>query len=163
MSDRIVSIGLGEFSVSVDPETTLVAYGLGSCIGLTLYDPTAGAGGMAHVVLPERPSNSPDDGGARYADTAVDRLAAELERSGGKRGRMVVKMAGGAQLLTLPLNGRRWDIGERNINAMRKALTRCGLTLATYDVGGAYGRTVRLRIHDGRVAVSIIGRGEKFL
>ena len=163
MSDRIVSIGLGEFSVSVDPETTLVAYGLGSCIGLTLYDPEVGAGGMAHVVLPERPSNSADDGGAKYADTAVDRLAAELERSGGKRGRMVVKMAGGAQLLALPLNGHHWDIGERNINAVRKSLARCGLVLAPHDVGGAHGRTLRLHIHDGRVVVSTIGRGEKIL
>ena len=163
MSDRIVSIGLGEFSVSVDPETTLVAYGLGSCIGLTLYDPEVGAGGMAHVVLPERPSNSADDGGAKYADTGVDRLAAELERAGGKRRRMIVKMAGGAQLLALPLNGHRWDIGERNINAVRQSLARCGLVLATFDVGGAHGRTLRLRVHDGQVMVSTIGRGEKIL
>lgn len=163
MSDRIVSIGLGEFSVSADPETTLVAYGLGSCVGLTLYDPALGAGGMAHVVLPERPTTSADDGGAKYADTAVDRLLAELERVGGKRQRMIVKMTGGAQLLALPLNGHRWDIGERNIEAVKRSLARCGLVLGSFDVGGAHGRTMRFRIQDGRVSVSTIGRGEKIL
>lgn len=165
MSDRIIAIGLGELNVSGDPETTLVAYGLGSCVGVAIYDPQVRTGGMAHVVLPERVGGSQDDCGvgARYADMAIDRLATELERAGGTRPRMVVKIAGGAQLLSLPLNGHRWDIGERNIVAVKRALSRNGLILAAYEVGGSYGRTMRFQVRDGRVTVSTVGHSEMIL
>lgn len=163
MSDRIVSIGLGEFSVSGDPETVLVGYGLGSCVGLTLYDPELRVGGMAHVVLPERIGDGHDDAGAKFADGAVDRLIAEMERLGCRRSRMVVKMAGGGRLLSLSLNGQKWDIGDRNVAALRVALQRNGLTVSRADVGGNYGRTMRFLIADGRVVVSTIGRGEQVL
>jgi len=163
MADRIVAIGLGEFSISGDPETVLVAYGLGSCVGVTIYDPQARIGGMAHVVLPERIGDGRDDAGAKYADVAVDRLVDELERAGGRRARMIAKMAGGAQLLSLPLNGHRWDIGERNIVAVRQAIDRNRLTIVAHEVGGNYGRTMRLQVRDGKVVVSTVGYGERIL
>ncbi|HEY3315507.1 MAG TPA: chemotaxis protein CheD [Bacillota bacterium] len=163
MPERIVAIGLGEFSISSDPDTVLVGYGLGSCIGVVMYDPEARTGGMAHVVLPEKLGNGGDDAGAKCADSGVDRLLTELERAGCKRSRLVVKLAGGAQLLSLPLNGHHWDIGERNIVAVNEALRRSGLATVKADVGGGYGRTMRFSIGSGRVTVSTVGRGEQVL
>lgn len=163
MPERIVAIGLGEWSVSSDPETVLVGYGLGSCIGVSMYDPETRTGGMAHIVLPEKLSAATEDAGAKFADSGIERLIGELERVGCKRSRLVVKLAGGAQLLSLPLNGHHWDIGERNVAAVKEALRRGGLTAIGADVGGVYGRTMRFSISDGGVVVSTVGRGEQVL
>ncbi|HZW30946.1 MAG TPA: chemotaxis protein CheD [Isosphaeraceae bacterium] len=154
----VIPIDLGVVRLSRDAEVELVAYSLGSCVAVCVWDPAGPLGGMAHVVLP-----TGRDGGAasgRYADQAVPLLAGLLERAGGCPRRAVWKIAGGANVLraaTLP------PIGERNIAAVRAALRAQGLDIAAEDTGGSTGRTVRLRVRDGRVRIRLTTGEERDL
>jgi chemotaxis protein CheD len=156
-------IGLGEMHVSRDPEDILVCYGLGSCVGLILYDPISRAGGMAHVVLPDSTLGRGSDQPAKFADTAVPALLEEVLKAGGSRSRLKARMAGGARMLNVLSSNSKLDIGARNAEAVRAALGKVGISLTAEDCGGTYGRTVTLFVDSGRVLVSTVGRGEKEL
>lgn len=164
MNIETVAVGLGELKTGSRPEQVLVCYGLGSCIGLTLLDPVAHVGVMVHVVLPD---SSLGRGHVvlpgKFADTAVPAAIAEVVKLGALRSRLIARMAGGARMLNVVGNGSKLDIGNRNAEAVRTALTEHGLRLAADDTGGTYGRTLHLYMGTGRLLVSTVGRGEREL
>lgn len=166
-------VGLAEVKWSVLPEDVLVAFSLGSCVGVALWDPVLKAGAMAHVMLPSSSrGRKPAENGVdacrisrfekpgKYADTAVEYAVRCLTAIGAEPSRMVVWMAGGAHVIpgfTLPTG----DIGAANIRAVSEALKRLGLPEPRQDVGGDYGRTMRLYVGEGRATVYSVSRGEK--
>jgi chemotaxis protein CheD len=156
--NKCIMAGLGDVHVSDDPCASLECLGLGSCIGLCLYDPQARVGGMAHIVLPE--SNREREGSTllpgKYADTAIPMLLQMMIRKGASKSRLVVKMAGGAQMLQ-SLGGAGIEMGARNIEMTRKALAKEGLGITACDTGGNKGRSLWLEVGTGRVMVKIIG------
>jgi chemotaxis protein CheD len=156
-----LAVGLGELKGSRDPEAQLVCYGLGSCIGLALWDVRNRVGAMAHVVLPESSlSRGPVVQPAKWADTAVPAALELMASLGANRSTIVARIAGGARMLNVVGAGSRLDIGARNIEAVREALRRHDLRLAAEDVGGTWGRTLTLFGGTGRLVVSTAGRGE---
>ncbi|MBL8058301.1 MAG: chemotaxis protein CheD [Anaerolineales bacterium] len=150
------AVGLGEIKLSRDPQDMLVAYGLGSCVAVAMYDPFTRAAGLLHAVLPERIKDA-EVTSAKYVDSGVAQLLAELERLGANRGRLVVRMVGGANMLSLKDAKQALNIGERNVAAARVALTSLRLRINGEDVGGTKGRTVRLFVADGRMTVRVLG------
>lgn len=156
-------IGLGEMRMSRDPGDVLVCYGLGSCVGLILYDPILHVGGMVHVVLPDSSLGRGGDQSGKFADTAVPTLLEEVQKLGAVRSRIRARMAGGARMLSVLSTTSKLDIGARNVEAVKAALAKAGLALTAEDCGGTYGRTVQLFVATGRVLVSTVGRGEKEL
>lgn len=153
---RSTKVGLGIIEVTNSPDGVLAALGLGSCIGLVLVEPGKVAG-MAHVMLPD--SSAIKDPGlpGKYADTAVPALLAEVEKHGGRRDRLVVKMAGGAQMFAGGAGGGQLNIGVRNAVAVRAALTAAGLKLRAADTGGTLGRTLEVAVASGLVTVRTVG------
>ena len=148
-----VAVGIGQLAVSSDPRDMLVAYGLGSCIGVTAYDPAKKVAGLAHVLLPAsvgRPIVA--DEPARFADSAIDTLLKELVALGAMRTQLVVKVAGGASVLG-PANAEKFKIGEKNAEAVRERLRHHGLRVAAEDVGGVMGRTLEFHLATGRTYV----------
>jgi chemotaxis protein CheD len=159
-----LAVGLGELKGSRDPEAQLVCYGLGSCIGLALWDLRTRAGAMAHVVLPESAlSRGPVVQPAKWADTALPAALELMATLGANRSTIVARIAGGARMLNVVGAGSRLDIGARNIEAVREVLRRHDLRLAAEDVGGTWGRTLTLNVGTGRLVVSTAGRGEQEL
>lgn len=161
MTPRAIAVGLGEFKTSRSAHDVLVCYGLGSCVGMALYDPVAKVGAMAHIMLPNSALARDDKSPAKYADTAIPYALAEIERLGANRDRLQIKLAGGAQMLALGQANTKLDIGARNIEATQEALARVKLQAMAAELGGNYGRTMQLMIADGKVVISTIGRGEK--
>lgn len=157
---RTVAVGIGELYVTRDTTLVLATYGLGSCVGVSVYDPIVRAGGLAHIMLPSSKESSCDSRGYKFADTAIPALIEESLRLGADRRRIVCKIAGGAQLLVAPhcQNGLR--IGERNVEAVIEALSQYKLVPAAMNTGGSQGRTLYLYLDTGRVLVRTIGRGE---
>lgn len=155
MKERI-AVGLGEVKVLRGPEGVLVAYGLGSCVGVILHDPEARVGGMAHVVLP---GGRDDENEARYADRAIPLLMERVQSRGGRVQRAWVKIAGGARMFSTST----LDIGTRNIEAVERAITAAGLRLVSRDVGGGRGRTVVYDPESGEAWVRTIGEVERAL
>ncbi len=161
---QTVPVGLGELKAAAEKGCVLVCYGLGSCIGLALYDPTAHVGVMVHIVLPD---SSLSRGGrtppGKFADTAVPAAVEEAVRLGAVPSRLIARMAGGARMLHVIGAGNQLDIGSRNASAVREVLSRHGIPLVAEDTGGTYGRTLQLFVGTGRLLVSTVGRGEREL
>jgi len=130
-----VMIGIGEYNVGSGPMMTI---GLGSCIGLTVYDRDLHIGAMVHIMLPE--SSGRMDRPGKYADTAVPLLISKLAERGSQRTSLVVKMAGGACMFEY--FGNNLNIGERNAERIRAILAEHHLRLSAEEVGGKAGRTV---------------------
>lgn len=164
MSVETIAVGLGEVKSGSRPEQVLVCYGLGSCIGLALYDAVAHVGVMAHVVLPD---SSLSRGAllqpGKFGDTAVPAAIAEAVKLGASRSRLVARIAGGARMLNVVGSGSKLDIGARNGDAVREQLQEHGIRLLADDTGGTYGRTLQLFVGTGRLLVSTVGRGEREL
>jgi chemotaxis protein CheD len=150
---RRISVGIGQLAISKDPADVLVAYGLGSCIGISCYDPQAKVGGLAHVLLPaSEGKRSEEREPARYADTGIDALLKQLSAMGASPRRMVVKVAGGAAVLG-PANAEKFKIGERNAEAIKERLKHHGIAPAAVDLGGTKGRTLEVHMNTGKTFV----------
>jgi chemotaxis protein CheD len=128
-------IGIGEYRIGSFPMMTI---GLGSCIGLTLYDDNVRTGAMVHIMLPDSAGRTDRPG--KYADTAIAILIKELNALGCKNRSLVAKMAGGACMFEY--FGANLNIGERNADRVRKLLNENHIQLAAEDVGGKVGRSV---------------------
>lgn len=151
-------VGLGELRVERGGGV-LYSRALGSCVAVIVYDKEAGVGGMAHVMLPYRLEENPKRPG-KYADTAVKELVKMLEKEGGKRGRMVAKIVGGARMF----NGERFgNIGEENVKAVKKMLKLENLRLVAEDTGGSYARSVEFDLSTGKIRVKSYVAGERVL
>jgi chemotaxis protein CheD len=161
MSEEIFPVGLGELKSGMSSGQILVCYGLGSCIGLAVYDHCTRIGAMVHVVLPDSSLNrglvAPP---GKFADTGVPAVIEAVIKLGGTRNRLQARAAGGARMLNVVGAGTRLDIGARNIEAVRAALHRAGVPLLAEDTGGGHGRTVQLHIGTGRMVVSTVGQGK---
>ncbi len=147
-----VVVDIADLAVSSDPDTTLITYSLGSCIGLAIYDPVARVGGLLHYMLPES-RLSPEkarSNPAMFCDTGVPRLFRAAYELGAVKSRLVVKVAGGSQLLDE--NGT-FNIGKRNYLALRKIFWKNGVMIQAEHVGGSISRTVRLEIASGTVTL----------
>lgn len=145
MATLIASLGQ---LVASRGDDRLVVYGLGSCVGVLLRGPL-GASVLAHVVLPgpEHPGGA-DRGPVYYADPGVDRALRAFRELGG--GTPTVALFGGA----MAVHGlATFDIGRRNVLAVRRALWRAGLVPAEEDVEGGDSRTVSVDVASGRVLV----------
>jgi chemotaxis protein CheD len=145
-------VDIADLAVSGDPTTTLITYSLGSCIGLTIWDPVACVGGMLHYMLPEsqlapeKAKSSP----AMFCDTGVPKLFRAAYELGAVKTRLVVRVAGGSQLLD---DHGTFNIGKRNYLALRKLFWKNGILITAEDVGGAVSRTVKLDVGVGTVTV----------
>ncbi|MBL3540701.1 chemotaxis protein CheD [Aminivibrio sp.] len=159
--DKVHHVGMADMVVVSAPES-LVTLGLGSCIGLVLFDQTAKVAGMVHIMLP-------DSRGAglkalekpgKFADTAVPALIAEVCRKGAVRSRLKAKMAGGSQMFTLP--GAQTDflaVGSRNAKETEALLKQHGIPIAAMDTGGNKGRTVEFSTKTWMLTVKVLGKG----
>ena len=156
-----ISVGLGESVVSRQAGDVLIAYGLGSCVAVGMYDPQVRICGLLHAVLPEKMSGSEIK--TKFVDSGIEELLNEMLRSGADRRRLVVRIAGGANMITSPGFSKSFDIGNRNVAAARKTLEKFSLSLKGESVGGHTGRTVRFFVGEGRLTVKMIGGVEATL
>jgi len=140
-------IGIGEYRIGSFPMMTI---GLGSCIGLIMFDPNLNLGAMVHIMLPE--SSGRTDRPGKYADTAVPLLVHELNARGCKNRSIIAKMIGGACMFEY--FGTNLNIGKRNADKVRTMLTEHNIQLAAEDIGGKVGRSVTfLPAENGKVVV----------
>jgi chemotaxis protein CheD len=153
-------VGVGEIAVGAKPDDVIRTLALGSCVAIVILDPVHRVVGMDHVALPDS-SIDPNQAKGRpgyFADTGLPALLEAMVRCGASRDprSLCVKLVGGA--LTLPA-GTRFDIGKRNILAIKKLLWARGMGPLSEDVGGAISRTVDVDVEAGRVRISSPGRG----
>ena len=150
-------VGLGEVKITQDPSEVLTCLGLGSCVGVCMYDPVAKLAGMAHIVLPSS-DGRPERAGGKYADTAVPLLLETMLKRGAIKSRVIVKIAGGAQISKAKGLGDAFKIGERNVEAVRAVFEANFMRIIGSDTGGHHGRTMRFNLDTGQTLVTAAGK-----
>jgi chemotaxis protein CheD len=140
-------------------DDVLVTVGLGSCVAILLHDAQARVGGMAHVLLPSPSLARLDGNPAKFPQSAVPHLLQLMTAAGARQDRITARLAGGASMFASLAPPGTVQMGERNLVAARQALGSSGVSLVGEAVGGDFGRTVRLRVRDGRVEISTVSHG----
>jgi chemotaxis protein CheD len=143
LADRQVrGVFIGEL-LTASGDCTLAVYGLGSCVALILFDPSAGAGGLAHVLLPgtKPPTDSTTDLPAKYAADALAALQAGLAALGSDPKRLRAALVGGARLFQAEADMDR-GVGQRNAESLKALLAQRAIPLSADETGGDQGRTV---------------------
>jgi len=150
-------VGMAEVVVSNNPGVTLATYSLGSCLGVSIYDPVTRVGGLIHIMLPDS-SIAPEKARvqpAMFLDTGLPRLFQSAYQMRLDKHRAQICVAGGGQILD---SQGVFNIGQRNYAALAVLLQRHGLHIAAQDVGGMVNRTMYLRLATGEVRLKVSGQ-----
>lgn len=153
-----IKVGMADLKICKAPDmvTTL---GLGSCIGIAMYDPVLKIGGLAHIMLPDSTQMRNHSNIAKFADTGIEELLRQLIRAGANKRRLAAKIAGGAKMFE-DSGGSLGNIGQRNIDSVRLNLKKEGIRLLKEDVGGSVARTLLFDPATGLGCVRSYGRKE---
>ena len=156
----VIKVGMADYKVGNGPDK-LLTLGLGSCIGITLYDKRKKQGGMAHIMLPKNPT--PDNPTPKFADSGVDLLVKDLEKMGVSMRNVEAKVAGGAQMFTFSSSNEMNSIGYRNAESVLHELKKRGIKVIAEETGGNSCRTIELDLETGYLKIKTMGSGEKFI
>ena len=158
---RELRVKVADFAAG-DAGARLSTIGLGSCVAIALHDASASVGALAHVLLPDVAMARDASNPAKFPATVVPILVAELRKLG-SRGALSARIAGGASMFSQLLPSGGINMGERNVEATRRALASARIPIVGEDTGGDYGRSVFFEVGAGRVVVRSLKRGERVL
>jgi len=159
---ELIKVGMADLKSGKNPDS-IISYGLGSCVGIALYDAQTKVGGLAHIMLPDSTQARATDNHAKFADTALPVLMDEIVRLGAVKSRVTAKIAGGSQMFSFVQATDIMRIGDRNAEAVRVVLKAMSIKLLAEDTGGNYGRTVELQLDTGIFLIKTVDKGEKKL
>ena len=162
MPGNMIVVGMADLNISKAPGS-LTTMGLGSCVGIALYDSIAKIAGLAHIMLPDSKAIHNNSNKAKFADTAMVKLIEDMERIGARRRNLKAKIAGGAQMFAFNATNDNLRVGDRNVEATKRALLAHGIPLIAEETGESFGRTVELYAEDGRFLIKAIGQRIRIL
>ena len=155
----MIMLGVGDFGATNKPGEVIKTLALGSCVSIVFLYPKTRAVGMVHVALPDSSLDKvkTQERPGYFADSGIPALINEMKKHGysGNGRDMIVKLAGGAKIMD-PNN--TFNIGKRNVLAIKKILWGHGMGAVAEDVGGNYSRSVAISTDTGRVTLSSPGR-----
>ncbi len=158
--ENCIKVGMADLQSSCHPGV-LTTLGLGSCVGIALYDSTTKIIGLAHIMLPSSLQARNNNNIAKFADTAIVKLVEDMLKLGAKREKIVAKLAGGSQMFSFNQSTDIMRIGFRNVVSAKEKLSELKIPVVAEDTGGNYGRTIELFSDNGRLLVKTIGYGVK--
>ena len=156
----VIKVGMADLNVGRHP-CMLTTLGLGSCVGISLFDRMTKISGMAHIMLPSSKQARDTINIAKFADTGIIDLINKMLKLGASRAAIVAKLAGGAQMFAFKDISEVMRIGDRNIEAARYILSLVRIPVISEDVGANFGRTIELYSNDGSLLVKTIGHGTR--
>ena len=162
MTSSMIIVGMADLNVTKAPGV-LTTLGLGSCVGIALYDPQTKIAGLAHIMLPDSTQIQNNSNAAKFADTAMAKLIQDMARIGARKDLLKAKIAGGAQMFAFNSTNENMRIGDRNVEATTRLLKQYNIPLIARETGADFGRTVELYADDGRFLIKTIGHGNRVL
>ncbi len=159
---NIIKVGMADLNVCKSPDM-ITTLGLGSCVGITLYDPVSKIGGLAHVMLPDSTAIRNNSNIAKFADTGIDELLKRVIAAGANKTRLQAKIAGGAKMFAVSGTSDMGRIGDRNADAARAKLKELGIRLLVDETGLNFGRTIELYCETGELHIKAVGKPEKIV
>ncbi|MDF2906578.1 MAG: cheD [Herbinix sp.] len=160
--NEMIKVGMADLNVCVSPNV-ITTLGLGSCVGIILYDPVRRIAGMVHVMLPDSTKILNNENKAKFADTGIDLLIRRMMDIGADRRSLIAKIAGGAQMFAFSNNSDMMRIGERNVEATKVKLAELGISIRAEDTGANYGRTIEFYPENGTLLIKSVGKERKIL
>ena len=159
----VVKVGIADMNIVKHPSLIRTS-GLGSCVGVVVYDEKKELAGLAHVMLPDSSlARSGNLNIAKFADTAVKELVKKLIEQGARSTSLKAKMAGGAQMFQFSSGGDMMRIGPRNVDAVRKELADLRIQIVSEDVGGNSGRTIEFNPQTCMLQIRTVNKGTRMI
>ncbi len=158
--NNVIKVGMADLKARTH-SCMLTTLGLGSCVGIALYDRISRVVGLAHIMLPSSTQVSNNENKAKFADTGIEKLLNDMILCGAKKSCIVAKLAGGSQMFSFGEVSEMMRIGSRNVVAAKEKLYELRIPIIAEDTGGNYGRTIELYSDDGRLSIKTIGHGLK--
>ena len=155
--ENMIKVGMADLNTAVSPNA-LTTLGLGSCVGIVLFDPTKKIGGMAHVMLPDSTKIRNNENKAKFADTGIDLLLSKMLSLGASKERLIAKLAGGAQMFALKSELEFMNVGKRNVEASKQRLKELKIPIIAEDTGLNYGRTIEFYTQTGELIIKAVGK-----
>ncbi|MEG0963039.1 MAG: chemotaxis protein CheD [Lachnospiraceae bacterium] len=152
-----IKVGMADLNICKVPDS-ITTLGLGSCIGIALYDPITKIGGLAHIMLPDSTQMRNNSNKAKFADTGIEELVKRMTAAGAMKSRLVAKIAGGAKMFEVSGLSEIGNVGERNADASKLKLKEMGIRLLAQETGANYGRTVELFTETGEFRIKSVGK-----
>lgn len=157
---QMIKVGMADMNLCSAPDA-ITTLGLGSCVGIVLYDATKKLCGMVHVMLPDSTQIKNNQNRAKFADTGIESLLEELIKLGANRRCITAKIAGGAQMFAFSTNNDMLRVGERNVEATKRKLAQLGIPILAEDTGLTYGRTIEFYPENGNLIIKAVGKAIK--
>ncbi len=160
--EEVVKVGMADLKVCKSPDS-LTTLGLGSCVGVVLYDPVTKISGMLHLMLPDSTKIRNNSNIAKFADTGIDELIRQMLSIGAARNRLIAKIAGGAQMFNFSKEPKDdlMRVGEKNVEATKKKLKDLNIKIMAQDTGLNYGRTIIFKSETGELVIKAVGKDVK--
>lgn len=155
-----VKVGIADLNVVKEPDR-IITIGLGSCIGIALFDGMNGIGGLAHIMLPDSTQFNNITNPLKFADLAVPILIDKMEAIGAAKRNLKAKIAGGASMFNFTDKSMIMDIGNRNSIAVKNMLRKLAIPLVSEEIGGNKGRTMIFNTQGFNVQIKTVGLGIK--
>lgn len=156
----MIKVGMADLKACKAPDA-LTTLGLGSCVGVCLYDPVTKVSGMAHVMLPDsKQIVSKQSNPMKFADTGIDMLVKQMISMGADKRRLKAKIAGGAQMFAFSGGGSSGigRVGDRNVEAVKAKLKQLSIPIVAEDTGANYGRTIEFYSEDAKLRIRAVGK-----
>lgn len=159
---EIIKVGMADYKITEAPNS-LTTLGLGSCVGICLFDNRTQIIGMAHIMLPSSKKIRNNKNKYKFADTAIMLMVKEMEKKGVRRRNLIAKIAGGAKMFNFGSNNPSMNVGDRNSEAVRAILKELRIKIIADDCGGNFGRTITFSSQSGDLEVKTIGHGTEVI
>lgn len=157
-----IKIGIADLNITNSPNK-LMTIGLGSCVGIALYDKKSKIGGLAHIMLPDSKQFNKVNNPAKFADLAIPILLDKLKKQSVDTKKITAKIVGGASMFNFTDKSMIMDIGNRNSIAVKKILKEYSIPIIGEETGGNKGRTMVFDLSNGIVKIRTVGVGIKEL
>ncbi|WP_240375333.1 chemotaxis protein CheD [Bacillus piscicola] len=157
---QIIKVGMADWKAVSAPDAIRTS-GLGSCVGIVIYDDKRHTAALAHIMLPDsKMARNKALNRAKFADTAIADVLLALKAKGCSAFQLKAKMAGGAQMFSFSSGSDMMRIGPRNAEAVKHILKENNIPLLAEDTGGNKGRTITFYPETTSLHIRTIHQGE---
>ena len=153
----MIRVAMADLNICKAPDS-ITTLGLGSCVGIVLYDKRNKIAGLAHVMLPDSTQIRNNTNLAKFADTGIDQLINELKTAGADIKSLTAKIAGGAQMFSFTGSSDLTKVGDRNVEATIQKLQTLKIPILASDTGKNYGRTIVFSPETGMLQIKAVGK-----
>lgn len=162
-TSSVIRVGIADLNTVRSPDV-IRTLGLGSCVGIVIYDEMKGIAGLSHILLPDSSGAKQEPlNDHKYADTAIPLLVKLLVKMGARKHALQAKIAGGAQMFKIDSGSDLLRIGPRNIDAAKEQLKQLNIPIISQDVGGNIGRTIEFSPVTSLLKIRKVNQKEFFI